>query len=90
MINTKGKIEKYYDKIHMFDVNLSKREKHLESNSYSKGNKIEVVDLPWGKLGMSICYDIRFPNMYRCMSKLGDQIYFCYLQHSPSQLGKKH
>ena len=55
----------------MFDVNLSNEEKHLESKTYSPGKKIEVIDLPWGKLGMSICYDIRFPNMYRKMSQMG-------------------
>ena len=71
LINPKGNIEKFYDKIHMFDVNLSNEEKYLESKTYSPGKKIEIIDLPWGKLGMSICYDIRFPNMYRKMSQMG-------------------
>ena len=89
LINAKGKIERYYDKIHMFDVILSKREKYLESNSYSKGNKIEVVNLPWGKLGMSICYDIRFPNMYRYMSKLGAK-FISVPSAFTATTGKKH
>ena len=71
LIDEKGEIAATYDKIHMFDVNLSNKEKHLESETYSPGKKIEVIDLPWGKLGMSICYDIRFPNMYRKMSQMG-------------------
>ena len=89
LINSKGKIEKYYDKIHMFDVNLSKKEKHLESKSYRKGNKNEVANLPWGKLGMSICYDIRFPNMYRKMSQSGAK-FISVPSAFTATTGKKH
>ena len=67
----KRKRKTYYDKIHMYDVRLSKKEVYSESKTFLKGNKIKVVKLPWGKLGMSICYDLRFSNMYRKMSKLG-------------------
>ena len=71
LINPKGKIEKFYDKIHMFDVNLSYKEQHNESDIYKAGKKIKVANLPWGKLGLSICYDMRFPLMYRKMSQMG-------------------
>ena len=71
LIDKTGKIRTYYDKIHMYDVVLSKREKYFESKTFSAGKKIKSFNLPWGKLGLSICYDLRFPNMYRKLSKSG-------------------
>ena len=71
LINDKGKIKIFYDKIHMYDAKLSKSEKYFESKTFKAGKSIKVVKLPWGKLGLSICYDLRFPNMYRKMSKKG-------------------
>ena len=71
LINDKGKIKIFYDKIHMYDARLSKSEKYFESKTFKAGKNIKVVKLPWGKLGLSICYDLRFPNMYRKMSKKG-------------------
>ena len=71
LIDRNGKIKTYYDKIHMYDVVLSKREKYFESKTFSAGKKIKSFNLPWGKLGLSICYDLRFPNMYRKLSKSG-------------------
>ena len=71
LINTKGNVKKFYDKIHMYDATLSKSEKYFESKTFKAGKHIKVVKLPWGKLGLSICYDLRFPNMYRKMSKRG-------------------
>ena len=71
LINDKGKIKTFYDKIHMYDARLSKSEKYFESKTFKAGKNIKVVSLPWGKLGLSICYDLRFPNMYRKMSKKG-------------------
>ena len=71
LINPRGKIKTYYDKIHMYDAKLSKNEKYRESKTFKAGKKIKIVNLPWGKLGLSICYDLRFPNMYRKMSKKG-------------------
>ena len=69
LIDKTGKIRAYYDKIHMYDVVLSKREKYFESKTFSAGKKIKSFNLPWGKLGFSICYDLRFPNMFRKLSK---------------------
>ena len=71
LVDKNGKIRTYYDKIHMYDVVLSKREKYFESKTFSAGKKIKSSNLPWGKLGLSICYDLRFPNMYRKLSKAG-------------------
>ena len=71
LINPKGKIQTYYDKIHMYDVTLSKKEKYFESKIFTPGKLIKTVNLPCGKLGLSICYDIRFPNMYRKLSQKG-------------------
>jgi len=71
LIDKNGKIRTHYDKIHMYDVILSKREKYFESRTFSAGKKIKSFNLPWGKLGLSICYDLRFPNMYRKLSKSG-------------------
>jgi len=71
LISPKGKIKCYYDKIHMYDAKLSKNEKYFESRLFKSGNKIKLAKLPWGKIGLSICYDLRFPGMYKKMSKLG-------------------
>jgi len=71
LLNSQGEIERFYDKIHMFDVSLSDKEKYLESSLIDPGKKIEMAKLPWGKLGMTICYDMRYPTMYRTMSKSG-------------------
>ena len=71
LINQKGIIKKYYDKIHMYDVSLSKKEKYFESKTFVPGKKIKTFKLPWGKIGFSICYDLRFPFMFRAMSKKG-------------------
>ena len=71
LINPKGKIQIYYDKIHMYDAILSKKEKYLESKTFTPGKLIKSVNLPWGRVGLSICYDLRFPNMYRKLSKKG-------------------
>tara|TARA_B100001057_G_scaffold243993_1_gene244308 strand:- start:1123 stop:1920 length:798 start_codon:yes stop_codon:yes gene_type:complete len=89
LIDKKGKIRTYYDKIHMYDVVLSKREKYLESKTFSAGNKLKSFKLPWGKLGFTICYDLRFPNLYRKLSKAG-----CLFLSVPSAFtettGKRH
>jgi predicted amidohydrolase len=71
LVNPKGMVQTYYDKIHMYDAVLSQTERYLESKIFSPGDSIKTFNLPWGKLGFSICYDIRFPNMYRKLSKKG-------------------
>tara|TARA_Y100001970_G_scaffold165845_1_gene202835 strand:+ start:1474 stop:2259 length:786 start_codon:yes stop_codon:yes gene_type:complete len=71
LIGPKGNIIKYYDKINMFDVKVSKKEQHKESKTFKAGNKLVTANLPWGKIGLTICYDLRFPELYRNLSKKG-------------------
>ncbi len=89
LIDNKGKIKTFYDKIHMYDAKLSKSEKYFESKTFRPGKNIKVVKLPWGKLGLSICYDLRFPNMYRKMSKKG-AIFLSIPSAFTETTGKKH
>ena len=69
LIGPNGKIITYYDKINMFDVKVSKKEQHNESKVFKAGKKLVSAKLPWGKIGLSICYDLRFPELYRNLSK---------------------
>ena len=69
MINPNGKIVAYYDKIKMFDVKLPNREQHNESKTFKPGNKLVSIKLPWGRIGLTICFDLRFPEIYRNLSK---------------------
>ena len=89
LINDKGCVKTFYDKIHMYDAKLSKSEKYSESKTFRAGKNIKVVKLPWGKLGLSICYDLRFPNMYRKMSKKG-AIFLSIPSAFTETTGKRH
>ena len=89
LISSKGKIKCYYDKIHMYDAKLSKTEKYFESKLFKSGNKIKIANLPWGKLGLSICYDLRFPGMYKKMSKRG-AIFISVPSAFTETTGRKH
>ena len=71
VVDPKGEIISSYDKINLFDVFLSKKEKYLESRNYDSGKKISISRLPWGNLGMTICYDLRFPFLYKKLAKQG-------------------
>jgi deaminated glutathione amidase len=71
LISPQGEIAARYDKIHMFDVDLTTGERHRESQTYKPGDKAVVADLPWGRLGMTVCYDLRFPHLYRALAKAG-------------------
>jgi predicted amidohydrolase len=71
LIDRKGDIAARYDKIHMFDVDLANGESYRESNSYRPGELAVVADLPWGRLGLSVCYDLRFPALYRALAEAG-------------------
>ena len=73
-INTKGKIVKTYDKIHMFDVNINKKETHRESDTFQAGSNIVLLNIDKIKIGLTICYDLRFPNLFRKIAKKGAQI----------------
>ena len=64
-----GDIAARYDKIHMFDVDLGAGERYHESRTYRPGRKAITADLPWGRLGMTVCYDMRFPHLYRALAQ---------------------
>ncbi len=80
LINSRGEIISKYDKIHMFDVKLSEKNKFLESKTYLSGNKAVIAELKSGskkiKLGLTICYDLRFPHLYWDLARAGAEIIF--------------
>ena len=69
LIDTKGEIVTRYDKIHMFDVDLANGESYRESRSYRPGDVAVLADLPWGRIGLTVCYDLRFPALYRALAE---------------------
>ncbi len=71
LIAPDGNIAARYDKIHMFDVELENGETHKESNAYAPGDKAVVSPLPWAKLGMAICYDVRFAPLFQDLTIKG-------------------
>ncbi|MFW6076224.1 MAG: carbon-nitrogen hydrolase family protein [Hyphomicrobiales bacterium] len=73
LVTPDGAIAARYDKIHMFDVDLDGGESYRESRTYRPGEAAVTADLPWGKLGLTVCYDVRFPALYRCLAQAGAQ-----------------
>ena len=71
LIGPDGAIEATYDKIHMFDVDLPTGERHRESSLYIPGKRAVMAQTPFGPLGLTICYDIRFPHLYRALARAG-------------------
>lgn len=71
LIGPDGRIQARYDKIHMFDVDLAGGETYRESRNYQPGAEAVLADLPWGRLGLTICYDLRFPYLYRALAQAG-------------------
>jgi deaminated glutathione amidase len=71
LIDRKGDVAARYDKIHMFDVDLAGGESYRESNTYRPGELAMLADLPWGRLGLTVCYDLRFPALYRALAEAG-------------------
>lgn len=74
LIAPDGEIQARYDKIHMFDVQVTPEETYRESDGYRPGDRAVVADTPFGKIGLSICYDIRFPYLYRALAQAGARI----------------
>ncbi|HEY3641154.1 MAG TPA: carbon-nitrogen hydrolase family protein [Xanthobacteraceae bacterium] len=89
LINRDGEIVARYDKIHMFDVDLANGESYRESRNFRSGELAVAADLPWGRLGLTICYDLRFPALYRALAEAG-----CSMLAIPSaftrQTGEAH
>jgi predicted amidohydrolase len=71
LLGPNGDILASYDKIHMFDIDLGNGESYRESANYQPGDTAVITDLPWGRLGMTICYDVRFPSLYRALAEAG-------------------
>jgi len=74
LIGPDGGIVARYDKIHMFDVNVSATEVYRESAAYRPGARAVLADMPFGKLGMAVCYDLRFPHLFRALAKQGAKV----------------
>ena len=74
LIAPDGQIAAHYDKIHMFDVNVSETESYRESAGYRPGAHIALCDTDFGRIGMTICYDVRFPDQYRKLAQLGASV----------------
>lgn len=73
VFDPKGDVAAQYDKIHMFDVDLGNGERYAESATFQAGGEAKLVDLPWGRLGLTICYDLRFPHLFRHLAQKGAQ-----------------
>lgn len=71
LIGDDGNVRNRYTKIHLFDVDLGNGESYRESSSYEPGHEAVLANTPWGKLGMTICYDLRFPHLYRQLAQAG-------------------
>jgi predicted amidohydrolase len=71
LIDPAGAIAARYDKIHMFDVDLGNGEAYRESEAFAPGTQAVVAELPWGPIGLTICYDVRFPGLHRALAKAG-------------------
>ncbi len=71
LIAPDGSILASYDKIHMFDISLDNNETYRESANYQPGETAVISDLPWGRIGLTICYDVRFPALYRALAEAG-------------------
>jgi deaminated glutathione amidase len=71
LIGPDGGVIASYDKIHMFDIDLGNGESYRESANYQPGETAVISDLPWGRIGLTICYDVRFPALYRALAESG-------------------
>ena len=75
VFDDEGVIRARYDKIHMFDVNIDDEQgEYNESAIYQRGERLTVVDTPVGKLGLTICYDLRFPGLFQALREKGAEI----------------
>jgi len=89
LIDRRGDVVARYDKIHMFDVDLANGESYRESRNYRPGDLAVVADLPWGRLGISVCYDLRFPALYRALAEAGAS-FFSIPSAFTRQTGEAH
>ncbi|MCW5604450.1 MAG: carbon-nitrogen hydrolase family protein [Burkholderiales bacterium] len=71
LLSPEGEVTATYDKIHMFDATLPDGKVIRESSAYRPGDRAVMADLPWGRLGMTVCYDLRFPGLFRALAQAG-------------------
>ena len=74
LYNAQGEVVVRYDKMHLFNVDLENEESYKESETISNGNDLVVVETPFGKLGLAICYDLRFPELFRALVDRGAEV----------------
>lgn len=89
VIDPTGAVTTRYDKIHMFDVDVTKDETYRESDGYRPGTRAAIAPTPFGRLGLSICYDVRFAYLYRALAQAGAEILLVPAAFSPVT-GKAH
>ena len=89
VFDARGERVARYDKMHLFDVQLDNGEKYQESNSFEPGENIVVVETPYGKLGLAVCYDLRFPELFRRLLEAGAEI-FAVPSAFTAHTGKAH
>ena len=89
LLDGTGTIIARYDKIHMFDADLENGESYKESDTYRSGERAVLAETPWGDVGMTICYDLRFPHLYRALAKAGAS-YFAVPSAFTRVTGKAH
>ncbi|WP_432255162.1 carbon-nitrogen hydrolase family protein [Limimaricola sp. AA108-03] len=83
LIGPDGGIHARYDKIHMFDVEVSETETYRESAGYRPGDRAVLAETPLGRIGLTICYDVRFPHLYRALAQAGAEILLVPSAFSP-------
>ena len=73
VVDSAGEVRARYDKLHMFDIELANGEFYRESDAIAPGDKAVVTSTPWGRLGLTVCYDLRFGQLYRALAQAGAQ-----------------
>jgi predicted amidohydrolase len=71
LFDDKGRVVAHYDKIHLFDVDLPSGERYRESATFEAGDRAAIAETPWGPVGLTVCYDVRFPHLYRQLARAG-------------------
>jgi len=89
LLSAAGEVVATYDKIHMFDVTLPDGRPIRESSAYRPGDRAVIADTPWGRLGLTVCYDLRFPGLYRSLARAGAQ-FITVPSSFQRQTGKVH
>lgn len=74
LLSPSGQVHAWYDKVHMFDAVLNNGETYRESNRFTPGDAAVLAQTSWAKIGMSICYDLRFPHLFRMLAQAGAQM----------------